>query len=100
MGLDPENAGRPNAGSVDATLVGGETVYLKVPVEIVLKSKTKVPTLVAANAAVFQGCENGVPTVTYMSPLYCVGEAQLPTGITSQSGLKLPGDDVSAWRGS
>src|SRR5690349_23415654 len=102
MGFCPEKDGRLNAGLalLAASAGAGATVYEKVPTFEALKVKTNVPTLAAPKAAPFQAWEKGVPSVTYMSPLYCVGEVQLPTGITIQIGLKLPGDVASGERGS
>src|SRR5690242_4187173 len=102
MGLVPEKDGMLNAGlaGLFVSAAAGATVYWNVPALEEAKLKTNVPTFVAPNALAFHGWLKGVPRVTYMSPLYCVGEVQLPTGITIQSGLKLPGDAGSAARGS
>src|SRR5690348_15195281 len=98
MLLVPENAGRPNAGSLWASPAGGAMWYENVPFAVPENVKVKLPTCVAP--LLTPDCEKGSPFVTYTGPVIDVGVVHVPPGITIQSGLKRPAPDASAARGS
>src|SRR5690348_7813771 len=98
MLLVPDMAGRPKAGSPLARPAGTPMLYAKVPACALAKLNVKVPTGVSW---VFDPVWlKGWPLVTKAVPVIEVGVVQVPPGITSQSGLKPPGDAASGWRGS
>jgi hypothetical protein len=98
--LVPEKDGHAEGRIVAREPAGAAIEYVKVPALLDEKSKVNEPTLVATIAPVFHACAKGRADRHVDVADQVRGRGPLAAGITSQSGLKLPGDAESAARGS